>query len=90
MRGDQQSGDTGSGGRLLGGPGVNGRRPWFGPKRIGYGYRPQTWQGWLLLAVLTALLIIAGSIAPKSPWFFAALAALIVVPLAVIAGQRRQ
>ncbi len=24
------------------------RRPWFGPKRVGWGYRPQTWQGWTL------------------------------------------
>jgi hypothetical protein len=37
-------------------------RPWFGPKRIGFGYRPQTWQGWLILlggvAVLAAILLI--------------------------------
>lgn len=93
MRSDQQSevtgsGDSGFGGRLPGGPGFTGRRPWFGRKRFGYGYRPQTWQGWLLLAVLLALLITAGSIAPRSPFFFAALAAVMVVPLAVIAVQR--
>jgi len=22
--------------------------PWFGPKRIGWGPRPVTWQGWLI------------------------------------------
>ena len=93
MRSDKQYGETGSAnsgfdGPLPGGPGVNGSRPWFGPKRIGWGYRPQTWQGWLLLAVLTGLLITAASLAPQSPWFFATLAALIVVPLAVIAAQR--
>ena len=22
---------------------------WFGPKRIGYGLRTQTWQGWLIV-----------------------------------------
>ena len=93
MRSDQQSEDTGSGdagfsGPLLGGPGFNGTRPWFGPKRFGYGYRPQTWQGWLLLAVLVAVLITAASVAPRSPFFFCALVALIVVPLAVIAVQR--
>jgi hypothetical protein len=26
-------------------------RKWFGPKRIGYGLRPQTWQGWLIVVV---------------------------------------
>jgi hypothetical protein len=95
MRSDQQYGNTGSGnsgfgGPLLGGPGFNARRPWFGPKRFGWGYRPQTWQGWLLIAILTALVITAASLAPQSPWFFAALAALIVVPFAVIAAQRRR
>jgi hypothetical protein len=34
------------------------RRPWFGPKRIGFGLRPQTWQGWLIVAVLTAAVVI--------------------------------
>ncbi len=39
-------------------------RPWFGPKRIGSGIRPQTWQGWaivLAFAVIVALIaIVAG------------------------------
>jgi hypothetical protein len=93
MRSDQQPenpgpDDSGFGSPLLGGPGFSGRRPWFGRKRFGYGIGPRTWQGWLLLAVLIALLITAGSIAPKSPLFYAALAAVIVVPLAVMAVQR--
>jgi hypothetical protein len=25
----------------------NPRRYWFGPKRIGWGYSPRTWEGWL-------------------------------------------
>ena len=29
-------------------PAGNGNRPWFGPKRIGWGIRPQTWQGWAI------------------------------------------
>jgi hypothetical protein len=41
----------------------NSPRPWFGPKRVGFGLRPQTWQGWLIVfavcaAVLTVALII--------------------------------
>lgn len=39
-------------------------RPWFGPKRIGIGYRPQTWEGWLVLlggvAVVVVLLVTFG------------------------------
>lgn len=34
-------------------------RPWFGSKRIGWGIRPQTWQGWLItlggIAIIIAL-----------------------------------
>lgn len=33
------------------------RRPWFGPKRIGFGIRPQTWQGWAVVLVAVALVI---------------------------------
>jgi hypothetical protein len=35
----------------------NTRRPWFGSKRIGYGIRPQTWQGWLVILVPTIVII---------------------------------
>ncbi len=35
------------------------KNPWFSKKRIGYGVRPASWQGWLLLLVFGA--IIAGS-----------------------------
>jgi hypothetical protein len=35
----------------------NSGRPWFGPKRIGWGIRPQTWQGWLVTAVFVAAVI---------------------------------
>lgn len=24
------------------------RRPWFRPKRFGFGWTPATWQGWLV------------------------------------------
>ena len=37
-------------------------RPWFGPKRIGYGLRPQTWQGWLVMA-LFAVVVVAVALA---------------------------
>jgi hypothetical protein len=25
------------------------KKPWFGPKRVGRGGRPQTWQGWVFV-----------------------------------------
>lgn len=49
------------------------KEPWFGPKRIGIGIRPTSWQGWTFL--ILALLIVAGIAfqAPKRyPAWFAA------------------
>jgi hypothetical protein len=36
------------------------RRPWFGPKRVGYGIGPRTWQGWAITLVVTAVIIALG------------------------------
>ncbi len=36
----------------------NSSRPWFAPKRVGYGLRPQTWQGWTIVAAFSAAVII--------------------------------
>ena len=36
------------------------RKPWFGPKRFGFGIRPITWQGWAItFAVPIAVLVLA-------------------------------
>jgi hypothetical protein len=90
MRITQDRDDTGSGGPDQFGPGfaTGSRRPWFGPKRLGFGYRPQTWQGWAITAVMTALVLTAGALAPNTPWFWAAVAVVIIMPLAIIAVQR--
>ncbi|WP_281287543.1 hypothetical protein [Rudaeicoccus suwonensis] len=32
-------------------------KPWFGPKRVGIGVRPQTWQGWALVAILVVVVV---------------------------------
>lgn len=36
----------------------NEHRTWFGAKRIGYGIRPQTWQGWTITAVFVLAVIV--------------------------------
>lgn len=33
-------------------------RSWFGPKRVGFGIRPQTSQGWLVMLLFVAGLIL--------------------------------
>jgi hypothetical protein len=74
------------------GPDLSGQRnqPWFGPKRIGFGYGPRTWQGYLVTAVMIVLLVIVGAVAgAHSPWFVAAIVVFFAVHLAIIAIQRR-
>lgn len=39
------------------------RRPWFGPKRIGFGLRPQTWQGWTVSLVVAAVIVVVAVLA---------------------------
>lgn len=78
------------GGPLPGPPGSGGgKRPWFGPKRIGWGYRPQTWQGWAVTGLMVLVVAVAAPIARGTPWFYAVLVAVIAVPFAIIAWQRR-
>jgi hypothetical protein len=36
---------------------LNKRKPWFGPNRSGVGYRPYTWQGWLILLAIVATIV---------------------------------
>ncbi len=77
------------GGPLPGGPGSGGgKRPWFGPKRIGWGYRPQTWQGWLVTGLMVAVIIGAGALGKGKPWFFVVVLAVAAVPFVIIAVQR--
>lgn len=37
---------------------MSDRKPWFGPKRIGFGLRPQTWQGWAVTVVGAAIIVV--------------------------------
>lgn len=51
--------DTGNNDQPRSGSDLPERRPWFGPKRFGYGLAPRTWQGYLITAagVLAIVLI---------------------------------
>ncbi len=36
------------------------KKPWFGPKRFGFGVRPVAWQGWVIVFGLpVAVLLLA-------------------------------
>jgi|HubBroStandDraft_3_1064219.scaffolds.fasta_scaffold445070_1 hypothetical protein len=67
-----------------------GRRPWFGPRRYGFGYVPKTWQGGLIMAVLLLpVVILAAVFKPHSPVFILAVVPAVVVPYLIMAVQRR-
>lgn len=36
---------------------MSGQRPWFRRKTFGYGWTPQTWQGWLITIASAAVVI---------------------------------
>jgi len=42
-------------------------KPWFGPKRLGWGLGPASWQGWLATAVYAGLMI--GGLRQINAWF---------------------
>ncbi len=33
-------------------------RPWFRPKRFGFGWTPATWEGWLVTLLLVAIIVV--------------------------------
>jgi hypothetical protein len=83
MFSDQQSGEAGSGNS-----GFGGRRPWYGPKRVGIGYGPRTWQGFLVTGLSVLAVIIAGALAKGTPWFYGVIIVVVAVHLGIIAVQR--
>jgi len=34
-------------------------KPWFGPKRVGWGWAPVSWQGWLATELMVVLVAVA-------------------------------
>jgi ABC-type dipeptide/oligopeptide/nickel transport system permease subunit len=35
-----------------------GSKSWFGPKRFGFGLRPQTWQGWAIVIAVAVIVVV--------------------------------
>ena len=42
------------------------KKPWFGPKQLGWGWRPITWEGWLTTLVLLGVIYFAVHHSSKS------------------------
>jgi hypothetical protein len=46
-------------------------RPWFAPRRYGWGLTPVSWQGWVLTtAYVAAVFALAITLAASQPWVF--------------------
>jgi len=59
--------------------------PWFGRKRIGWGLRPVTWQGWLVTIVFAGGVIAAARLLARTETalFVIAVAALTAIYLLI-------
>jgi len=63
---------------------------WFKPKRIGWGFTPATWQGWLVTAAFVGIvLVLAVTLAGTQPWIFLTLLAVAVVVFLLIGFLKR-
>jgi hypothetical protein len=66
-----------------------GRRPWFGRKRIGYGWSPRTWQGYLITTIVIVA-IEAVAVGTRAGWVAYLPAAIPLALLAVTTAARRR
>jgi hypothetical protein len=72
------------------------KRYWFGPKRIGFGIGPRSWQGWLVMAIYVALVIMLKQWLPSAThrtmsWAaFGCITAAVAIVAAVTYGPRKQ
>jgi hypothetical protein len=66
------------------------KQPWFGPRRMGFGYGPRTWQGWLVSAVLALFVILVATLTKgHMPGMLIGIIPAIAVPFLIMAIQRR-
>ena len=66
-------------------------RPWFGPRRYGWGLTPISWQGWVLTgAYVVAVFGLAITLSTPQPWIFWTLLLLATVAFFLIAVLTRR
>ncbi len=64
--------------------------PWFGPKRLGWGWRPLTGQGWLITLILAIVLVGIRIAVGTSPVAFALMVCVLILfgVVAIVTGGR--
>ena len=57
---------------------------WFEPKRYGYGATPITWQGWVfIICVIALIILLAAYLDPAGPWYYLSLIIIIFTTISV-------
>ena len=59
------------------------KRGWFGPKRIGWGASPASWEGWASTAAFVLAMGLTGGLLEK-PWVWPAMLANVAIFLAAV------
>jgi hypothetical protein len=54
------------------------QKPWFGPRRFGWGWSPYAWQGWLVTVVCLAAIIVGGEFLHGTAKIVAVIVAVLV------------
>jgi len=60
------------------------KRGWFGPKLIGWGVSPASWQGWAATGVLILAMAITANLLRETNWVWLPMVAEFVVYLVVV------
>ena len=60
------------------------KRVWFGPKRVGWGASPASWEGWAATGVFIVAMLLTGNLLRDLSWVWAAMLANVVIFLAVV------
>lgn len=60
------------------------KRGWFGPKRIGWGASPASWQGWAATGVFVFAMLVTGNVFRAEPWVWIAMVGLVVAFLTIV------
>jgi hypothetical protein len=61
------------------------KKPWFGPKRWGWGWRPISWQGWLVVLIYVGAVALIASVVNKlgQTKFFVAIIIISIILMVV-------
>lgn len=60
------------------------KRGWFGPKRIGWGASPASWEGWAATGAFILAMLLTGNLLRDAAWVWAMMLANVVIFIAVV------